>query len=80
MRIFFTLWFCFAAFAAEDLKLPADPGQILERTCFQTGGAYSDSADLRSDVAIVYGIDPKLNGVLVASVAQEGLVRERRKT
>ena len=47
--------------AAEFLQaLPADPGQIYERTCFQTGGAYSDLANLRSDVAIVYGIDPKL--------------------
>jgi hypothetical protein len=39
---------------------PADPGQILERTCFQTGGAYRDTTDLRSDVAIVYGIDRDL--------------------
>jgi hypothetical protein len=39
---------------------PTDPDQSLERTCFQTGGAYSDKADLRSDVAIVYGIDPGL--------------------
>jgi hypothetical protein len=42
------------------VDLPADPGQSLERTCFQTGGSYSDTANLRSDVAIVYGIDPKL--------------------
>ena len=39
---------------------PADPGQILERTCFQTGQAYRDTTDLRSDVAIVYGIDRNL--------------------
>lgn len=37
-----------------------DPLQHLERTCFQTGQAYSDVANLRSDVAIVYGIDPGL--------------------
>src|SRR5208337_1129067 len=37
-----------------------DPGQDLERTCFQTGGAWSGSGNLRSDVAIVYGIDPGL--------------------
>ena len=60
MRIFLALIFCLAASAAEPLTLPVDPGQIRERTCFQTGGAYSDKADLRSDVAIVYGIDAKL--------------------
>jgi hypothetical protein len=60
MRVLVALWFCFAVSAAETAKLPNDPGQILERTCFQTGSAYSDAADLRSDVAIVYGIDPKL--------------------
>ena len=32
----------------------------LERTCFQTGQPYSDATNLRSDVAIVYGIDPGL--------------------
>ena len=41
---------------------PPDPGQNLERTCFQTGGAWSESGNLRSDVAIVYGIDPGLPG------------------
>jgi hypothetical protein len=60
MRIFVGLLFCLAVSAAEDLKLPVDPGQVLERTCFQTGGPYRDIADLRSDVAIVYGIDPNL--------------------
>jgi hypothetical protein len=38
----------------------ADPQQVLERTCFQTGGAWSERADLRSDVAICYGIDTNL--------------------
>ncbi len=38
----------------------ADPRQDLERTCFQTGQGYSPAIDLRSDVAIVYGIDPRL--------------------
>jgi hypothetical protein len=60
MRIALTLFFCFAAAAAEPAKLPIDAGQTLERTCFQTGGTYSDRANLRSDVAIVYGVDPKL--------------------
>jgi hypothetical protein len=62
MRIVATLLFCLGIVADEGLKLPADPGQTLERTCFQTGGFYSDSANLRSDVAIVYGIDAKLPG------------------
>jgi hypothetical protein len=61
MRILILFGLCLgAAAAAEILKLPIDPGQTVERTCFQTGGAYSDIADLRSDVAIVYGVDPKL--------------------
>jgi hypothetical protein len=37
-----------------------DTNQILERTCFQTGKGWSDRANLRSDVAIVYGIDTNL--------------------
>jgi len=60
MRILILFGLCIGAAAAETFKLPIDPGEILERTCFQTGGAYSDIADLRSDVAIVYGVDPKL--------------------
>jgi hypothetical protein len=39
---------------------PADPNQALERTCFQTGGAWRNEGNLRSDVAIVYGVDPGL--------------------
>lgn len=39
---------------------PSDPGQILERTCFQTGKPWSPRVNLRSDVAIVYGIDTNL--------------------
>ncbi len=39
---------------------PADPDQALERTCFQTGKPWSGSGNLRSDVALVYGIDPGL--------------------
>jgi len=39
---------------------PADPQQALERTCFQTGQAWSEMGNLRSDVAIVYGIDAGL--------------------
>jgi hypothetical protein len=40
--------------------LPPDPGQPLERTCFQTGKPWSDIADLGSDVAIAYGLSPTL--------------------
>ncbi len=46
-----------AGAAAQELK---DPLQHLERTCFQTGAPFSEIADLRSDVAIVYGVDPGL--------------------
>lgn len=45
---------------AWGIPFPPDPNQQLERTCFQTGAAWSDRANLRSDVAIVYGIDSKL--------------------
>jgi hypothetical protein len=61
------LWFILLFFAAGNLypadpalPFPLDPRQHLERTCFQTGRAYSGLANLRSDVAIVYGIDPGL--------------------
>jgi hypothetical protein len=33
---------------------------LFERTCFQTGGPWSEKANLRSDVALVYGIDAGL--------------------
>jgi hypothetical protein len=39
---------------------PTDTNQVLERTCFQTGKAWSPQGNLRSDVAIVYGIDAHL--------------------
>jgi hypothetical protein len=48
-------------FGAESLlPFPPDPNQALERTCFQTGAAWSGPGNLRSDVAIVYGIDAGL--------------------
>ena len=37
-----------------------DTNQILERTCFQTGKEWTPKGNLRSDVAIVYGIDTNL--------------------
>ncbi len=51
--------------------LPDAPNQPPERTCFQTGQAYRDRIDLRSDVAIVYGIDPNV-GSRVASWKAKG--------
>jgi hypothetical protein len=39
---------------------PPDPNQHLERTCFQTSQPWSNAGNLRSDVAIVYGVDPAL--------------------
>jgi hypothetical protein len=50
-----------AACAAENPPpFPADPDQALDRTCFQTGKPWSPEGNLRSDVAIVYGIDTNL--------------------
>lgn len=47
--------------AAENPStFSADPKQILERTCFQTGKPWTENGNLRSDVAIVYGIDTNL--------------------
>jgi len=48
--------------ATNPPAFPLDPDQSLERTCFQTGGAWSEHSNLRSDVAIVYGIDANLPG------------------
>ena len=59
-------WFAFfldahPAGSAETVPpFPVDPLQHLARTCFQTGQAYSPLGNLRSDVAIVYGIDAGL--------------------
>jgi hypothetical protein len=39
---------------------PEDPLAALERTSFQTGKAWSPQGNLRSDVAMAYGIDPTL--------------------
>ena len=48
--------------AEAPAPFPKDPQQSLERTCFQTGQAWSSAGNLRSDVAIVYGIDAGLPG------------------
>jgi hypothetical protein len=55
---------CVAGFAVSaagtSATAPVDPDQVLERTCFQTGRPWSPRINLRSDVAIVYGIDTNL--------------------
>ena len=51
-----------AQLSAQDL-MPAflrDPKQDQERTCFQTSQPWNENGNLRSDVAIVYGIDAGL--------------------
>jgi len=52
--------FLTAAPAATPNIFAADPSQLLERTGFQTGAPWGEKYDLRSDVAIVYGIDKEL--------------------
>ncbi len=50
-----------AAIAADTLPaFPPDPQQDLERTCFQTAVPWSGVGNLRSDVAIAYGVDSGL--------------------
>ena len=46
--------------AENSSPFTADTNQILERTCFQTGKPWTPEGNLRSDVAIVYGIDTNL--------------------
>src|ERR1041385_6497738 len=65
--MFLRLYFAFAIFLFElacpagvDNPFSSDPGQILERTCFQTGQPWSEAGNLRSDVAIAYGIGADL--------------------
>ncbi len=48
------------SFGAELAPFPADPAQHLERTSFQTSQPWSPVGNLRSDVAMVYGIDQTL--------------------
>lgn len=46
--------------AADTTPCLSDPRQVEERTCFQVYPGYRPEIDLRSDVAIVYGVDPSL--------------------
>src|SRR5579859_5274345 len=56
-------WFLAATplLAAEAPRTLSDPQRPLERTCFQTSRPWSGVADLGSDVAVAYGIDPGLS-------------------
>jgi len=45
---------------ANPPAFPEDPAQTLERTSFQTSQPWSPLGNLRSDVAMVYGIDNSL--------------------
>ena len=49
-----------ASRAEDPPARPADPGQRLERTCFQTHSRWDGKIQLRSDVAVCYGIDATL--------------------
>jgi hypothetical protein len=63
MQIALSVAFAFRAFSAEkpaSTQAAAAPAPAPERTCFQTGKAWSPQGNLQSDVAIVYGIDAQL--------------------
>ena len=63
LLFFVVLGLCCHGRAEESERIfSADPNQSLERTCFQTGEPWSEKGNLRSDVALVYGIDPSLPG------------------
>jgi hypothetical protein len=52
---------CLAALHADlPPPFPTDPAAKEERTCFQTSLGWNEKGNLRSDVALVYGIDPGL--------------------
>ncbi len=61
-RAWWRIWFSVfpVSVMAGVSPFALDPGQSEERTCFQTAEAWSRAGNLRSDVAIVYGIDPGL--------------------
>jgi hypothetical protein len=56
------VWYALVLACAAGTDASNDPQQDLERTCFQTGGAFSAAGNLGSDVAIAYGIGPDLPG------------------
>ena len=50
----------FSVLGEASMPFPADTNQVLERTCFQTASPWTPRANLRSDVAIAYGIGTNL--------------------
>src|SRR5882724_8191596 len=62
-RVLMVLSFSATSLLAYDQGSPPahDPNQDLERTCFQTIQQWSGLGNLRSDVAIAYGIGPNLS-------------------
>jgi hypothetical protein len=48
------------ATADDPAPRPPDPGQARERTCFQTHARWDPRLQVRSDVAVCYGIDASL--------------------
>jgi hypothetical protein len=51
-------------------RRPADHGQTRERTCFQTNARFDPMLQLRSDVAICYGLDAGLRERIAQWTAQ----------
>src|SRR5262249_49427278 len=62
--LFGSLWLLLVPFYSVAASSPFanDPGQALERTCFPTSQPWSGLGNLRSDVALVYGIGADLPG------------------
>ena len=78
VSVFFLVQWLAASAGAQTARIqanatrPADPGQSLERTCFQTQSPRWDPMlQLRSDVAICYGINPTL-AARIAEWKQQG--------
>src|SRR5947209_8207288 len=59
-----------AALAAGAPARPADPGQARERTSFQTHSPWDPLLQLRSDVAMCYGVEPGIADRIAAWKAQ----------
>jgi hypothetical protein len=62
--ILFTLLSIFGAKGSDTMAQtparPADPQQVQERTSFQTGAQWDPMLQLRSDVAMCYGVGPDI--------------------
>ncbi|MCF7669111.1 MAG: hypothetical protein K9N48_04975 [Verrucomicrobia bacterium] len=60
LYLFFSAVLCAPLFSVVADSAENNRAQPPERTCFQTANAYADDINIRSDVAIVYGIDEDL--------------------